>query len=128
MISIASGLKVLTEARAQARLSQRELAERAGTSQPAVARLERGEVSPTLATLERLVAAAGYRLRLELQPAPPPDPVIAVYKQDVDRTLLRANLRRTPDERLRMLGDLQESGRELHRAVQARGRGRDRDQ
>ena len=28
-----------------------------------------------------------------------PDPVIEVYKRDVDRTLLRENLRRTPEER-----------------------------
>lgn len=128
MVNIDSWSRVLVQARAQAGLSQRELAERAATSQPAVARLERGEVSPTLATLERLVAAAGFRLRLELEPELPADPVIAVYKRDVDRTLLRENLRRTPDERLRMLADLQESGRELRGAVQAHGRGRDRQQ
>ena len=28
-----------------------------------------------------------------------PDPVVEAYKKDVDRTLLRANLRRTPEER-----------------------------
>jgi len=28
-----------------------------------------------------------------------PDPVVEVYKKDVDRTLLRANLQRTPEER-----------------------------
>lgn len=28
-----------------------------------------------------------------------PDPVIEAYKKDVDRTLLRENLRRTPEER-----------------------------
>lgn len=30
-----------------------------------------------------------------------PDPVIEAYKKDVDRTLLRENLRRTPEERCR---------------------------
>ena len=30
----------------------------------------------------------------------PPDPVIEALKKDVDRTLLRANLRLTPEERL----------------------------
>ena len=30
-----------------------------------------------------------------------PDPVIEAYKQDVDRTLLREQLRRTVDERVR---------------------------
>jgi len=32
------------------------------------------------------------------------DPVIAVYKRDVDRSLLRQNLRLTPEERLKKLG------------------------
>jgi hypothetical protein len=33
----------------------------------------------------------------------PPDPVIEAYKKDVDRSLLRENLRRTPAERFRNL-------------------------
>jgi hypothetical protein len=32
-----------------------------------------------------------------------PDPVIEAYKRDVDRSLLRENLKLTPDERLRRL-------------------------
>ena len=36
-------------------------------------------------------------------PAIPPDPVIEVFKKDVDRTLLRENLRLTPEQRLRKL-------------------------
>ncbi len=34
---------------------------------------------------------------------PPPDPVIEYYKKDVDRTLLRENLRLTPQQRLEKL-------------------------
>jgi hypothetical protein len=37
-----------------------------------------------------------------------PDPVIEAYKKDVDRTLLRENLKRTVEERLRDLMRLQE--------------------
>jgi hypothetical protein len=33
------------------------------------------------------------------------DPVIEAYKVDVDRTLLRENLKLTPDQRLRKLQD-----------------------
>jgi hypothetical protein len=33
-------------------------------------------------------------------PALAPDPIIDVLKRDVDRTLLRENLQRTPEERL----------------------------
>ncbi len=32
-----------------------------------------------------------------------PDPVIEAYKKDVDRTLIRENLKLTPDQRLRKL-------------------------
>jgi hypothetical protein len=45
-----------------------------------------------------------------------PDPVIEAYKRDVDRTLLRQNLRRTPDERVRDLVRLQRFAEELTRA------------
>jgi hypothetical protein len=34
-----------------------------------------------------------------------PDPVIEAYKVDIDRTLLRENLRRTPTERVERLQD-----------------------
>jgi predicted nucleotidyltransferase len=50
---------LLREARCAARLSQRALARRAGTSQPAVARYESGLVEPRADTLERLLAACG---------------------------------------------------------------------
>ncbi len=38
------------------------------------------------------------------------------YKRDVDRTLLRENLRKTPDERLRDLVRLQAFAEDLRRA------------
>ena len=44
---------MIKEARTSARLSQRGLAERAGSSQPAVARRERGVEDPTVAMLLR---------------------------------------------------------------------------
>lgn len=114
---------LLREARRLAGLTQRDLAARAGTSQPAVARIERGAASPTLATLQRLVAAAGLDLRLSLRPRPGADPVIDRYKRDVDRTLLRENLKKTVDQRLRALAELQAAAREVRRAGrQARGR------
>ena len=53
---------LLQRARRISRMSQRTLAGRAGTSQPALAAYERGRVSPTLATTERILDAAGFRL------------------------------------------------------------------
>jgi hypothetical protein len=50
-------------------------------------------------------------------PSPPtPDPVVEAYKRDVDRTLLRENLRLTWDERLLALQRLQELAAELDAA------------
>jgi len=41
------------------------------------------------------------------RPTIEPDPVIEAYKKDVDRTLLRENLKRSVEERLRDLMRLQ---------------------
>ncbi len=56
-------------ARTRAGLTQAELAERMGTSQSAVARLESGKARPSVATLEKLAAATGSRLRIALEAA-----------------------------------------------------------
>jgi hypothetical protein len=50
------------------------------------------------------------------EPTARPDPVIEVYKKDLDRTLIRENLRRTPEERLRNLMRLQQFAKDLQRA------------
>jgi transcriptional regulator with XRE-family HTH domain len=114
---------VAARARLLADLSQRELAARAGTSQPAVARLESGAADPRVSTLERLVAAAGFDLRVELVPRAGADPVIEAYKRDVDRTLLRDNLSRSVEARLRGLDGSLAAVEELRHAVRAtRGR------
>lgn len=52
----------LRTARARAGLTQRELAHRAGTSQPTVAAYESGAKAPSVRTLDRLLGAAGARL------------------------------------------------------------------
>ena len=103
--------------RTQAGLSQRELARRAGTSQPAIARLERGGTSPSVDTLERLARAAGFELRLELESPAAGDPVVDAYKRDIDRTLLRENLKKSPDQRIRALAKHQDFMREVRRAT-----------
>lgn len=47
------------------------------------------------------------------------DDIIAVYKRDVGRSLLRENLRKTPDQRLRELLELQRLAEEVRRAGKA---------
>jgi transcriptional regulator with XRE-family HTH domain len=51
--------------RARHGLSQTQLAYRAGTSQQAISRIERGGVSPSIAFLERLAVACGEDLVLD---------------------------------------------------------------
>ena len=49
---------------------------------------------------------------------PEPDPVIEAYKRDVDRTLLRENLRRSVEERIEALMRVQQLADEFRRAGQ----------
>jgi transcriptional regulator with XRE-family HTH domain len=57
---------VLRRARARSGLTIRQLARRAHTSHSAVAAYESGAKSPNAATLDRLVAACGFELRVGL--------------------------------------------------------------
>ncbi len=56
-------------AREVAGISQRELAARIGTSQTAVARLEAGDVSARLTTLQKVAVALELRITIELSAA-----------------------------------------------------------
>jgi uncharacterized protein len=88
-----NGARLLRQARRRAGLSQRALAQRTGVPQPQIARIESGAVSPRLDTLGRLLSAAGSAL--ELAPR---------IGSGVDRTLIRAALRRSPEERVLAAG------------------------
>jgi transcriptional regulator with XRE-family HTH domain len=55
-------------ARRRADMSQAELARRARTSQPAIARLEKGQVSPTMISLDRIARALGAELIIDFEP------------------------------------------------------------
>ena len=87
--------ELLLQARTRAKLSQRELARRAGTTQSVVARIEKGQTSPTFETLERLLAAAGERLTPHTQPADGS----MLYE-------LPAMLRLTPESRMQQVKNL----------------------
>jgi len=79
--------------RLAAGLSQRALAARAETSQPAIARYEVGAATPSWETLQRLAAACGRRLTIGTEVAPEP--------HDVEIAELLLGL--TPGQRLRSL-------------------------
>ncbi len=61
-------VEALVRARTAAKLTQAELAQRLGTTQSAVARLEGGRVSPSFSTLRRYAEATGSRLTVGLVP------------------------------------------------------------
>ncbi len=60
------GNDLVREARRRVGLTQRELAERAGTTQSAIARLETGRSTPTFDTVLRLLRLCGLDLDLML--------------------------------------------------------------
>jgi transcriptional regulator with XRE-family HTH domain len=91
MLMSVSPSSLVRSARQRAGLTQTELAERAGTTQPVVARAERSDAKPTLDTLERLLDAAGYELELRARPRPRPA---------VDESQIVERLGWTPAERL----------------------------
>lgn len=82
---------LIRAARRHAGLTQSQLAARLGTTQPVVARLERTDANPTLATLERALDAAGYALDVRALPK---------RRRAVDESQIVERLRWTPAERL----------------------------
>lgn len=63
-----SAAALLREARERQGISQRRLALRAGTSQDAISRIERGVESPTVERLAKLLLVLGERLELNAAP------------------------------------------------------------
>jgi ribosome-binding protein aMBF1 (putative translation factor) len=57
----------LIEARAKKGFSQKDLAQKIGTKQSAIARLESGNTNPSVAFLEKIASAMGYRLSIQIK-------------------------------------------------------------
>ena len=89
---------LLQEARRAAGLSQRRLAQRAKTTQAVIARIELGQSSPTIATMTRLLDAAGFEFETRVAPKVVLDPQVL---DDVPRILAL-----TPENRLQEIGNL----------------------
>jgi len=66
--------------------------------------------------IRRLLKALFYGMADPGSARFPKDPVVEAYKRDVDRTLLRENLRKTPEERVLALMSLQRLAEEARRA------------
>jgi len=100
---------LVKEARRRNGLGQADLAKRLGTSQPAISRIERDQVSPTVETLERILNAMGETLRVATLPLREPAP--GASNQSIAE--LRADYRLTPSERLAQAAQLSEVATEL---------------
>ena len=83
---------LVREARKRAGLSQRELAERAGTTQSAIARIETGRSTPSFDTVLRLVRLCGLDLD-----------VMLVERDDSDWAQSERLAKLTPDQRVRRM-------------------------
>lgn len=78
--------------------------------------------SGTIASISSFSVGGGKVMSNFEEPEYPPllpDPVIEAYKRDIDLTLIRENLKLTPEERLKKLMDLQKFAAELQRAGRA---------
>lgn len=70
-MSTQTAATLIRDARIAARLTQAELADRADITQSVISAYEHGRREPSFATLQRLIAAAGYTLDASLVPAEP---------------------------------------------------------
>lgn len=82
--------ELLREVRRRHGLTQRQLADRARTSQAAISRIERGLVSPSVDTVATLLDLMGEQLVLAGEP----------IDYGHDRTLFEQTLRYTPEQRI----------------------------
>ena len=97
---------IVKQAREAAGLSQTQLAERIGTTQSAVARLESPRSNPRVETLDRAVAATGQRVTVSVEPG---------FR--LDESLIASALRLEPRERLRRFASAYASARNLSKAA-----------
>jgi transcriptional regulator with XRE-family HTH domain len=83
--------QLVRDVRRSAGLSQQALATRLGTTQSSIAQLESDRSNPRVSTLERALRACGRELAFEARP----------HKSSIDETLVAAQLRIEPGERLK---------------------------
>ncbi len=103
---------LIRDARRAAGLTQAELAARLGISQSAIAKLEREGSNPTVETLDGVLRPTGHRLQL-----------IAPAWGNIDTSLIRQALTRTPEERIKSVARWHT---QLRRLQAATARARDR--
>lgn len=81
---------IIRSARISRGVTQQDLAERAGTTQTAISRLENNGTSPTIETLSRVLLCLGLQATITVEPIPS-------WTDDAD---LAAAAQRSPDQRI----------------------------
>ena len=99
------GNDLVREARKRAGLSQRQLGERAGTTQSAIARIETGHSTPSFDTVLRLVRLCDLDLD-----------VMLVERDDSDMVQAERLRGLTPEQRVRRMERVARQLRELRKA------------
>lgn len=106
--------EVIRERRLANGLTQRQLAIRAGSTQAAISRLERGEISPTFETFDRLLQVIGEEARV----------VVSRTDSNCDRAREASLRARPPAERLALAVSWNRlAGRFAHEGAKARQEG-----
>lgn len=108
-----TGADLIVEARRRARLTQRALAERAGTTQSSIARWESGRSEPSFANVIRLLRLCGFVLDVHLE----------LYDDGLrdDWSQAQRRLRLTPEERVESNSRLAAIARDLRVAAKEAG-------
>ena len=108
-----TGADLIVEARRRAGLTQRELAERAGTTQSSVARWESGRSEPSFHNVVRLLRLCGFVLDVHLE----------LYDDGLrdDWSQAQRLLRLTPEERLESNTQMVAIAQDLRAAAKAAG-------
>jgi transcriptional regulator with XRE-family HTH domain len=83
--------QLVREARLRSGISQRALARRAGTSQAAISRIERGLEQPTFERLEQILAGLGWHPAISLEP---------IAEHDAEPRRILEEEAKSPSERL----------------------------
>ncbi len=110
-----TGADLIVEARKRANLTQRELAERAGTTQSSIARWESGRSEPSFANVIRLLRLCGFVLDVHLE----------LYDDGLrdDWSQAQRLLQLTPEERIESNTHMVHIARDLRAAALAAGIG-----
>lgn len=103
------GGDLIREGRRRAGLTQRELAERADTTQSAVARAESGRVDPGFETVRRMLRLCGLNLLVALDPY-----------DDADLSQAVRLLKKTPEDRFDQVVSFARFGWDARAATGAR--------